>query len=176
LWLNSVGAAELGDRVLHFAAEPALKRLFRDLFPTYLTVDIKGPADLLANIECLGIRGDALTSVVCNHVLEHVDDRRALTEICRALLPDGLLICSVPLVESWDRTYEPGGYDLAAERELHFGQGDHVRYFGSDFVHRVAAAGFELVCEYQGSPEQCVRYSLIRGEKLFVFRKIRTPE
>jgi SAM-dependent methyltransferase len=159
--------------MLHFAPEATLERRLRPLIPTYLTADMRGATDLSLNIECLALKTSSFSSVVCNHVLEHVNDRLALAELSRVLRPGGHLICSVPLVASWRQTYESDLHVTAAERELHFGQKDHVRYYGGDFAQRVAAAGFELICEYQGTPADCARYSLVRGERLFVFCKSR---
>jgi SAM-dependent methyltransferase len=168
-WLGVYGPTQLGDSVLHFAPEATLERRLRPLFPTYMSADMRGATDLSVNIERLALKNSSFSSVVCNHVLEHVNDRLALAELSRVLMPGGHLICSVPLVASWRQTYESDLHVTAAERELHFGQKDHVRYYGSDFIQRVSAAGFELVCEYQGSPDDCAKYSLVRGERLFVF-------
>jgi predicted SAM-dependent methyltransferase len=82
--------------------------------------------------------------VICNHVLEHVDDRKALTEIMRILAPGGMLVASVPIIEGWDTTYEDVAIKDPEDRALHFGQSDHVRWYGRDFRDRLKAAGFEI--------------------------------
>ena len=45
-------------------------------------------------------------AVVCSHVLEHVNDKKALAELFRILRPGGHLIFMVPLIEGWTGTYE----------------------------------------------------------------------
>ena len=53
--------------------------------------------------------------VVANHVLEHVDDRKALPEIRRILVPGGLAILPLPLALTFERTYENTAITSRAE-------------------------------------------------------------
>jgi len=77
----------------------------------------------------------------------------------------------VPICEGWEKTYENIAIKDPVQRELHFGQHDHVRYYGLDFIERMTNAGFEFTF-YTVKPEDCIKYSLIRGEKIFIGRKI----
>jgi hypothetical protein len=83
------------------------------------------------------------------------------------------LITTIPLIEGWDETYENKDIVSPKDRELYFGQFDHVRYFGRDFRDRVKSAEFTLQ-EFVGSNDECVRYGLIRGERVFVARRHQT--
>lgn len=47
-----------------------------------------------------------MDAVFCSHVLEHVNDAKALQEIHRILKPGGRLIAMVPTCEGRDKTYE----------------------------------------------------------------------
>jgi predicted SAM-dependent methyltransferase len=105
--------------------------------------------------------------IIANHVLEHVDDGRALAEIFRVLRSCGELVCMVPLVEGWCETYENPAITSPTDRERHFGRYDHVRYYGSDFRQRVRAAGFALR-EITATPDDVIDHRLTRGEKVFV--------
>src|SRR5688572_7737329 len=96
------------------------------------------------NIEAIDMPDESWDVVVANHVLEHVDDRKALAEIRRVLTPGGFAIFSFPLALGFEQTYENPAITSRAERELHFGQWDHVRYYGADAADRIAAAGFEV--------------------------------
>ena len=40
--------------------------------------------------------------VICAHVLEHVDDQRAIAELARIVKPGGSLLAMVPLIEGWN--------------------------------------------------------------------------
>jgi predicted SAM-dependent methyltransferase len=81
--------------------------------------------------------------VYCSHVLEHVpDDRKALREFHRVLKRDGWAIILVPITVS--RTIEDPHETDPKERLRRFGQDDHVRRYGPDFLDRLRAAGFKV--------------------------------
>ena len=82
-------------------------------------------------------------------------------------LAEGAVIAMVPLVEGWGRTYESDADMSPEERAIHFGQPDHVRYYGADFRDRLRQAGFELA-EFTAGGSDSVRYRLNRGEKVFL--------
>ena len=52
----------------------------------------------------------------------------------------------------------------------HYGQSDHVRYYGADVRDRIRAAGFKLD-EFTAEGEDVLTYGLARGEKVFVATK-----
>jgi len=159
------------DRVLHFAPEPSVEALLKTSGGKYESADLLSDfGDLTLNIEKLKLADGSYDVVVASHILEHVNDHRALAELYRILRPAGRLIVFVPIIESWATSYENPTVESRSERLLHFGQEDHVRYYGRDLRARICAAGFHLD-EYTGTPEQCMRYGLIRGERAFICRK-----
>lgn len=160
------------DRVLHFAAEHHLRRLLRPRVASYETAEIRAALepDHLVNIEDTGLPGASFDKVIANHVLEHVDDRKALAEIFRILRPGGMAFLTTPVIEGWEQTYENPEVDGAPARQLHFGQADHLRYYGADLRARILAAGFTLREITAEEPD--VRLNgLLRGEKIFVVSK-----
>ncbi|HEX7006689.1 MAG TPA: methyltransferase domain-containing protein [Alphaproteobacteria bacterium] len=159
------------EPILHFAPEPILEDRFRRTYQDYATADLYADADLNLDIENIDLQTGAIRTVICNHVLEHVCDRRALAELNRILSDDGRLICSVPIVEGWERTYESESVTEPNERALHFGQRDHLRFYGRDFRDRLRAAGFAKLQEVTAEGRDVVDHSLRRGEKLFVCMK-----
>jgi SAM-dependent methyltransferase len=166
-----LGETELQRPILHAAAETALERKLRQRYASdYRTSDLLGPADLRLDLEKIDLPDASVGTVICNHVLEHLDDRKALREIHRILQKGGKLVCSVPIVWGWETTYEDPTITSAHERELHFGQDDHVRFYGRDFVDRLREADFS-VDEWSTQPRDCVTYSLQRGDKFFVGTK-----
>jgi SAM-dependent methyltransferase len=169
LWLEENERA-LSEPILHFAPEKALEENLRRIYAAYKTADFAFPADLKLNIEKIDLPDKSMGTVICNHVLEHVNDALALKEIKRILRDDGLFIVSVPIVEGWDHSYENAAIRDPALREVHFGQSDHVRFYGRDFRNRLMTGGFSID-EITAEAEQAVRYGLVRGEKFFVCRK-----
>ncbi len=81
----------------------------------------------------------------------------------------GVAVLMVPIVEGWRETYENPEIADPAGRTLHFGQRDHVRYYGADFRDRVRNAGFALE-EFTAVEPHVARHGLNRGEKIFIAR------
>lgn len=162
---------KLLEPILHFAPEPIIQELLNKEYETYQTADLSKKCDLQLNIEDIAIADESIGTVIANHVLEHVNDRNALKEISRILVPNGLFIASVPIIEGWKHTYENSQVASSTGRKLHFGQHDHVRYYGRDFRVRVQNSGFELDNEITSEGPDVARYGLLRGQKIFVFRK-----
>lgn len=157
-----------GCDVLHFAPEAIVERIVSQAGARHLvTADITPDrADRCLNIEQLDLPDGSFDRVICSHVLEHVDDTKALAEIKRVLRPGGYAVIMIPLVEGWDRTFEDPAITSEAERELFFGQDDHVRFYGADFRARVAASGLQL-SEFTAGGREAPRFGLQRGEKVF---------
>jgi SAM-dependent methyltransferase len=145
--------------------------LFKPIASSYTSMDIKeNKADVVGNIEELQFADGSYSCIICSHVLEHVDDRKALSEMYRVLSPGGVAIILVPVVEAWEQTYENPGITTAAARQLHFGQPDHVRVYGADLRERIRGAGFSLT-EFTAQEPDVSTYSLVRGDKVFVARR-----
>lgn len=167
---NSV---ELDDtsRIIHFAPEPAVERIFRKIFSSYRTADAyRKNVDLTLNLEQISLPDQSVDWILCFHVLEHVNDSKALPEMFRILTRNGVLSLMVPIVEGWAQTYQAEDISKPEEREDHFGQYDHVRLYGADLRDRIISAGFTIT-EFTANGIDSVRYGLTRGEKIFVCRK-----
>ena len=167
LWLDDNRERIVGKHVLHFAPEAAISNLVRPLAKAYVTADIAAGLDLQLNIEKIQLPDESYDLILCSHVLEHVDDRAALAEMRRILVIGGIALLMTSIVEGWAKTYENRVITEPNEREIHFGQEDHVRYFGSDFRDRVRHAGFGLD-EFTADGPIVVKLGLHRGEKLFI--------
>lgn len=87
--------------------------------------------------------------VICNHVLEHVeDDRKAMRELFRVLKPGGRAILQVPYAVDLETTFEDSTIISHEERTARYGQFDHVRLYGADYPDRLREAGFTVVPRY----------------------------
>jgi SAM-dependent methyltransferase len=162
-----------GNDVLHFAPEEGMRKYFLSRHPkSYTTCDyMDEAADLKLNIEKLDLADNAFDVVICSHVLEHVDDRRAIPELFRVVRPAGVVLAMVPLFEGCEASFEdPAKTTTEADRILYFNQHDHVRAYGRDFRQRLRDAGFEVE-EFTAVEPDVSRHGLIRGEKVFICRK-----
>jgi SAM-dependent methyltransferase len=133
-------------RVLHLAPERHLGRLIQrespveyvqgDLYPT--RADIRR-IDLMA-IDCADASFDW---VIANHVLEHVaDDAQALREIRRVLRPGGKAVLQTPYAARLAHKREDAAIATDSTRLAAYGQEDHCRLYGADFVDHVVSYGF----------------------------------
>lgn len=156
-------------RVLHFAPEAFLTDHVRPLVARYETADLKDDPALThprLNIEDTGLETGAYDWILCNHVLEHVDDRRALAEFRRLLKPGGRALITVPVLEAMAETYEDPTITSPEDRLLHYGQADHLRFYGRDVRDRIRAAGFVLD-EVAPTGAEIMRHALGTSNTLF---------
>jgi SAM-dependent methyltransferase len=110
-------------------------------------------------------------------VLEHVpDDRLAMRELARVLKPGGWAVLLIPDVAAEHTDEDPSVSDPDVRRRR-FGQHDHVRRYGWDYVNRLREAGFAVEVERpeEHLPERVIaRYRLRKFgdvEPIFVCRR-----
>jgi SAM-dependent methyltransferase len=137
------------NRVLHIAPEQSLQKRLRALPRLdYLSGDLDSRlADVRLDVTDLSFPDASFDVVICNHVLEHVlDDRRAMSELYRVLRPGGWGVAMVPDVEK-ETTFEDPTAVTPEQRLALFGQADHVRRYGRDYVQRLESVGFRVSVE-----------------------------
>lgn len=156
LWLWLLRESDLGrgavalPRLLHIAPEVALMRKFRKMYASqpdrYITADLESPlADMHFDVQQIPMGDGEVDAIICNHILEHVeDDKKALRELYRILRPNGWAVILSPVDLERERTFEDDTITDAKERTRIFGQYDHRRIYGRDYVERLAAVGFEV--------------------------------
>jgi SAM-dependent methyltransferase len=150
LWLFLERETDLFDRpgeMLHVAPEYAfLRRLSATGGLRYVTGDVDSAlADRQLDVMDLPFAHNSFDFLICNHVLEHVDnDRLALAEIHRVLKPGGWAILMCPVDYQRATTLEDPAVVAPEDRHRLFGQEDHVRLYGRDYPDRLAAAGFAV--------------------------------
>ena len=82
--------------------------------------------------------------IFCCHVLEHVqNDRQAMGEFHRVLKNNGWALLLVPPITA-EKTFEDPTIVDPKARLTAFGQEDHVRRYGIDYVDRLFEAGFTV--------------------------------
>lgn len=136
-------------KMLHIAPEPCLEsRLKKCLGESYITADLLNPRVMVKmDITEIQYPEEFFDVIYCSHVLEHVqNDKKALKEFHRILKDDGWAIILVPITVN--RTFEDYSIIDPSERRRVFGQEDHVRRYGSDYIDRLQEAGFRVKVSY----------------------------
>ncbi len=194
LWLEREGKlSEMasGNRTfLHIAPEVCLSKKFEAIFDTpsgdlndtttepldsYITLDLESPlAKVHADVQALPFEANTFDIIFCNHVLEHVaDDRLAMREMYRVMRPGGWGVLLSPVDEERAETFEDDAITDPAERTRIFGQYDHRRIYGRDYVDRLRAAGWKVEeIDYLATlaPAEQHLYAL-RREILYIVKK-----
>jgi SAM-dependent methyltransferase len=170
---NTPSILTSGATLLHFAPEVCITTLLKKSDIQYTSADLaRADVDVKLNIEDIDISDEQYDIIVCSHVLEHVNDKDALSELRRIIKPDGMVIIMVPIIEGCDITYEDNTITESNHRSVHFGQEDHVRVYGADFIQRLTSAGFQ-VRVHTAFGKEAVKFGLIMGEKIFLCSKAR---
>lgn len=138
--------------VLHFAPEDVLRDRIRDNSSSYKSADFLAEGydykDIDLNIDMSNmkqIKDGQFDCVIACDVLEHVPDHiGAMREANRVLKKGGYCILTVPQKDHLDKTIEDLTTNDPKEREMKFGQRDHLRIYGDDFVQILSNAGFEV--------------------------------
>ncbi len=164
-------------KVLHMAPEQSfLKRFKNQKNLDYITADLYSPiVDVKADILDLPFFDNEFDIIFCNHVLEHIEnDSKAMSELFRVMKPGGWGIFQVPMKVNEAHTYEDSNITTAEDRKKHFGQYDHVRWYGLDYFERLEQAGFEVehyLVKNHFTPEEIRKFALWENELLPVVRK-----
>ncbi|GHS95430.1 hypothetical protein AGMMS50276_11000 [Synergistales bacterium] len=127
------------------------------------------------DIQNMPFDDESFDLIFCNHVLEHVyDDRKAMSELCRVLKPFGRAFLTVPFDPKNKKTYEDPSITSPLSRRFHFGQKDHVRYYGMDFSDRLKDAGLtvELFKASDLGHDIVSKYALIKEDIVWIGSKV----
>jgi SAM-dependent methyltransferase len=135
-------------RLVEFAPSVTLRARLRSLPSVdYRSADLhRHSVDDRVDITAMHYADNTIDMILCSHILEHIpDDRRAMRELYRVLVPGGFAIVMVPLIVGLDETQEDPAIATRELRWTHYGDGDHVRQYGKrDFLERLQAAGFTV--------------------------------
>lgn len=133
--------------------------------------------DKTINVDITDIRFDdnSFDVIYCSHVLEHVpDDLKAMQEFYRILKPKGWAMLQVPLDKSRIKTYEDFSITDPKKREKAFGQYDHVRVYGIDYIERLKLAGFtvnQINYTKEFTENEIFHNGFQKGEDIFICTK-----
>lgn len=177
LWLFLKKNTDLFDgkvkKMLHVAPEPCFESIFRaQLGSGYLTADLLNPKAMVKmDISDIKYPDESFDVIYCSHVLEHIpDDKKGMKEFYRVLKNSGWAILNVPITR--DITYEDSSIIDPKERLKAFGQEDHVRCYGPDYVERLRDTGFTVKVSERSDvadKDESVRMGLTRSSGLIYY-------
>jgi len=164
-------------KILHIAPEKTLSDvLLNQNFKNYVCGDLFTPGynypEHVINLNVLSIPFDDnyFDLIICNHVLEHIpNDIDAIKEIYRVLRNGGIAILQVPISKNSEVTFEDFSITDPKEREIVFGQFDHVRIYGQDYPTRLEKSGFKV--ERINISENYDKFGLNKEEDIFIGKK-----
>lgn len=133
--------------VLDFSPSRTLYRNWKkEVDLKYISSDLSDNfiADVAYDITNIPQEKEQFDLIICYHILEHViDDAKAISELHRVLKPNGTVILQTPFKEG--AMYEDYTITSEADRLVHFGQIDHVRYYNVDGLKkRLENAGLKV--------------------------------
>ena len=163
-----------GLSMLHFAPEFGLYNEFSkmsniDYYPVDFNPSFHLNLKAVIDIQNISYEDNKFDVIICSHVLEHIpNDRKAIQELYRVLKPGGTAYIMVPISNS-DTTYEAPAHNTTELRLQHYGQGDHVRQYGKDFIEKLALFDVKAVTNTQiFSDDEIHEYSMMANDQLFV--------
>lgn len=180
LWLylnNETNFFSKTLKVLHVAPEQCFYKLFKNLKKiNYTTFDLNSPlADIKGDICNLPFKENSFDFILCNHVLEHInDDNKAMKELYRVLNKNGTAILQVPINQKSTKTLEDSSIVDKKERIEKFGQYDHIRLYGLDYFKKLESFGFKvnpLKYSKEFTEGEIIKYGLIKDEIIPVCKK-----
>ena len=132
--------------VLHFSPSRSLYRVFKKLKTiNYFSTDFENEflADYKYNITNINQNNEKFDTIICYHILEHIiEDQKAMSELYRVLKPSGTVYIQTPYKNG--DIYEDYTITSPENREIHFGQDDHVRVYSVEGLkERLENTGFK---------------------------------
>ena len=160
---------------LHIAPENILSSLLKKISKNYICGDIQQTQYNIQNIIKLDVTNIQFSNkfdfVFASHILEHIiEDRLAMSEIYKSLTSGGRFITMVPQKFTLKSTYEDNTITSTSDRTKHFGQYDHVRWYGLDFSQRLKDAGFYIKLYYLEDIEEDIQ-NMYYDEKIIISNK-----
>jgi SAM-dependent methyltransferase len=168
--------------VLHFAPEVKLGQLIEAQCRSYKTADLQSEEVSYEHIDypvdvshMPTVPDNAFDIVLLFDVLEHVPRHLdALKEVNRVLRAGGYLITTVPQEDSLTKTIEDPDLIDRKKREELFGDPNHVRIYGDDFINFLEDAGFQVTTINSDSFPTTLREQLVLSPPVLSNRRFAT--
>jgi hypothetical protein len=162
--------------IIHFAPENSLVKFINQNYK----IKKYDKVDLIANEQITHINIENINKnyyhnydlVICNHVLEHVNFIRAISNLKKLVKINGEILLTFPIIDSWKKNYINKKIKNQYDKSLHFQQFDHLQLFGREIEKYLAEKNF-ICTKYVATGKESVKFGLIQGETLFVLKKIK---
>ena len=165
-------------RFLHIAPEYCFIKIFKSMSNLdYITADLVSPwADIKFDVHDIPYENNSFDVIICNHVLEHVEDsRKVMLEFYRVMKKGGWGIFQVPINTKSQETLEDKSITDPKEREKLYWQDDHLRLFGLDYPNKLRDVGFKVTeSEFvkEMNPQLVKKYALPKDEIIYFCEKL----
>lgn len=161
-------------KIIHFAPEQSLSKFINENYKiiNYDKVDLIPKKEIIQiNIENINKKFcKKYDLVICNHVLEHVNFIKAISNLKKLVKKNGQIFLTFPIIDSWKKNYINKKIKKEYDRYLHFQQFDHLQLFGREIEKYLADKNFSC-SKIIATGEESVKFGLIQGETLFILKK-----
>lgn len=182
--IGLLGGVKRRIKLLHFAPEKPFMELYKndenvDYYPVDYDANFEGIRDRV-DITKIPYDDKQFDVIICNHVLEHIQDEKMALKECRRVLKDnGTFFLSVPFSEN-EGTLEKTEYNTDELRSKYYGQYDHVRLYGLDVSARLQSTfhveEIDCIDELQLDEKQIRRYGLQKKEIIWKLTKYKADD
>lgn len=166
--------------VLHFAAEKNLSiQITNNPNCDYYPCDIEKKNGMhVVDMTNIQFKDESFDYIIANHVLEHIlEEDKAIQELLRVLKPNGIILLSFPICLEMDTCEEKVGENYSEDdRKYRFGQKDHVRLYGRDYIERLSKYGLtveKISPKEVLSPTQIEQEGFISDDICILCRKVK---
>ncbi len=167
--------------ILHVAPEKCLSQILESRFNLNVTrIDYRAKGYRFVydksvaqgDVQQLQYDDQQFDMVICNHVLEHVeDDKKAISEIRRVLKKGGFAILQVPISLNIENTLEAQKDWTSKDKIKKLGQFDHLRLYGENFKRVLSEYGFEPLFWYFKNTDDIIKFRLNHNEFVIIATK-----
>jgi SAM-dependent methyltransferase len=134
------------QKILDFSPSRSLYRVMKKGDYFYISSDVSGDFISETSYDIMNIDSEeeSYNLIICYHILEHIEnDTMAMKELWRVLKKDGYCLIQTPFKEG--EIFEDYSVTTPEEREIYFGQSDHVRIYSVyGLKNRLENVGFTV--------------------------------
>ena len=161
------------NSILHIAPEKGIEKKIRENKNCdYITGDLDpNLAEVQVDVTNMQFKDKSFDYIIMNHVFEHIKgEDKAVSEIKRCLKDDGKLFFSFP-VNLDEKTFEDLSLTSVEDRINYYGQPDHVRLYGYDYIERFERFGLKITEYVAGnimSEKMIKKYNVQKNDRVCI--------